>query len=80
MYDLGVGEGLRPFDPLRRSALRCGVRVRPAREPTPVVCRWRGLAAALALSGLCRGDPCSRPRHGLPPPASFPEAESSASR
>ena len=32
MYDIGAGEGLRPFDPLTRPALRFGVRVRPACE------------------------------------------------
>ena len=62
----GAGEGLRPFDPLGRPALRCGVRVRPAADWFRSLPIARGLAAPLAPNARAGRGPRSRPRHRLP--------------
>ena len=66
MYYMGAGEGLHPFDPLRRPALRCGVRDRSAYVLALVV------AGGVRLAGSARAQWRVQARStfaSAPPPA-----------
>ena len=63
----GAGKGLRPFDPLRGSALRRGGRCSPSGGLVAIIADGARPAASLARKARARRSPRLRPRHRLTP-------------